>query len=168
MTFARAALIAAFTALVASLTAAAQDSGEPISGAPTPEATTAQDAGRNDLTPEERAEKQARKACKVKICDILGTKDPLGDYISCDVVKTWRESDITKMLGGRFDWPWGKAVCRSKLDIKREQLVKAMTEANYEVALPEKTVRCTLAQKSEGEPYAVDVAIAPKVTFENG
>ena len=41
------------------------------------------------------------------------------------------------MLGGRFDWPWGKAVCQSKLDIKREQLVKAMTEANYEATLPE-------------------------------
>jgi hypothetical protein len=43
-----------------------------------------------------------------------------------------------------------------------------MTEANYEVVLPEQKVRCTLAQKSEGEPYAVEVSIAPKVAFENG
>ena len=86
----------------------------------------------------------------------------------CDIVKTWRESDITKMLGGRFDWPWGKAVCQSKLDIKREQLVKAMTEANYEATLPEQKVQCTLAQKSEAEPYAVGVSIAPRVAFENG
>src|SRR4029078_4023820 len=43
-----------------------------------------------------------------------------------------------------------------------------MTQANYEVALPEQKVSCTLAQKSEGEPYAVGVSIAPKVTFENG
>jgi hypothetical protein len=104
----------------------------------------------------------------VKICDILATKDPQGDDVSWDIVKTWRESDITKMLGGRFDWPWGKAVCQSKLDIKRKQLVKATSEANYEVALPEQRVSCTLAQKSGGEPYAVDVSIAPKVAFENG
>ena len=71
------------------------------------------------------------------------------------------------MLGGRFDWPWGKAVCQSKLDIKREQLANAMTQANYEVALPAQKVSCTLAQKSEGEPYAVSVSIAPKVAFEN-
>jgi hypothetical protein len=36
------------------------------------------------------------------------------------------------------------------------------------VALPEQKVHCALAQKSEGEPYAVDISIAPKVAFENG
>jgi hypothetical protein len=29
-------------------------------------------------------------------------------------------------------------------------------------------VRCTLAQKTEGEPYTVEVTLAPKVKFENG
>ena len=168
MTLARVALIAAFTTLVSGLAASAQDAGAPASESPSTGATPAQDAAKTELTAEERAEKQARKACKIKICDILATKDRQGDDVSCDIVKTWRESDITKMLGGRFDWPWGKAVCQSKLDIKREQLVNAMTQANYEVALPEQKVSCTLAQKSEGEPYAVGVSIAPKVIFENG
>ena len=72
------------------------------------------------------------------------------------------------MLGGRIDWPWGKAVCQSKLEVKREALVKAMTEAEIRDGLAEQKVRCTLAQKIEGEPYAVDISIAPKVTFENG
>jgi hypothetical protein len=76
-------------------------------------AAPAEHAGKNDLTPEERAEKQARKACKIKICNILAANEPQGDNVSCDIVKTWRESDITKMLGGRFDWPWGRAVCQS-------------------------------------------------------
>jgi hypothetical protein len=106
-------------------------------------------------TPEERAERDARKACKVKICDIIATKDPQGDDVSCDIVKTWREADITKMLG-------------SRLEIERKQLVKAMTEANYDVDLPEQKVSCTLTQKKEGDPYAVDVLITPKVAFENG
>lgn len=164
MTLARAALIAAFATLVSASPGATQDSGE----SPSPSAAARADSGKQKLTPEERAERQARKACKIEICDILATKDPQGDDISCDIVKTWRESDITKMLGGRFDWPWGKAVCQSKLDIKREQLVNAMTQANYEVALPEQKVSCKLAQKSEGEPYAVGVSIKPEVTFENG
>ena len=165
MTLARVALIAAFTTLVWGVAASAQDAG--ASESPPTEAAPAQGDAKTELTDEERAEKQARKACKIKICDILATKDPQGDDVSCDIVKTWRESDITKMLGGRFDWPWGKAVCQSKLDIKREQLANAMTQANYEVALPAQKVSCTLAQKSEGEPYAVSVSIAPKVAFEN-
>ncbi len=88
------------------------------------------------LTPEEKAEKEARKACKIEICDVLATKDPAGPDISCDIVKTWRAAAITKMLGGKFDWPWGKAVCQSKLVIKREVLAKAMSEASYEVVMP--------------------------------
>ena len=55
----------------------------------------------------EKAEKEARKACKNKICDILATKNPQGDDVACDIVKTWREADITKIFGGRIDWPWG-------------------------------------------------------------
>ena len=88
--------------------------------------------------------------------------------MSCDIVKTWSEADIAKMLGGKIDWPWGKAVCQSKLEVKREALVKAMTEASYEVVMPEQKVRCTLAQKKEGDPYPVEVSIAPKVAFEDG
>jgi hypothetical protein len=72
------------------------------------------------------------------------------------------------MLGSRIDWAWGKAVCQSKLELKRESLVKAMTEANYGVVMPEQKVSRKLAQKKEGNPCAVEVTIAPKVTFEDG
>jgi hypothetical protein len=74
-------------------------------------------------------------------------QDPQGDDVSCDIVKTWSEADIAKMLGGKIDWPWSKAVCRSKLEVKRESLVKAMTQASYEVVMPEQKVRCTLCAK---------------------
>lgn len=166
MTLLRTAFVAAALAFAMNVPAFAEDTSPSTS--PSEAAPPASNSGKDDLTAEERAEKQARKACKLKICDILATKDPQGDDVSCDIVKTWREQDITKMLGGRFDWTWGKAVCQSKLEVKREALVKAMTEANYEVVLPEQKVRCTLAQKSAGEPYAVDISIAPKVAFENG
>jgi len=166
MALLRTAFVAASIALAMSLPPLAEEPG--ASTSPSEAAPPAGDSGKDDLTAEERAEKQARKACKVKICDILATKNPQGDDVACEIVKTWREQDITKMLGGRFNWTWGKAVCQSKLEVKREALVKAMTEANYDVVLPEQKVRCTLAQKSEGEPYAVDISIAPKVAFESG
>jgi hypothetical protein len=121
-----------------------------------------------ELTPEEKAEKEARKACKAKLCDIIATRDPGGDDVSCDIVKTWREEDIAKMLGNKIDWPWGKAVCQSQLELARKPLALAMSEAHYEIVMPAQKVRCTLAQKTEGEPYAIEVTLAPKVKFENG
>ena len=141
--------------------------------APTPPEQAAPPASataeaKRELTPEELAEKEARKECKKKICDIIATRDPEGDDVSCDIIKTWREEDIVKMLGGKINWPWGKAVCQSKLELKRKALALAMSESEYEVVMPVQKVRCSLAQKKEGEPYVVEVALAPKVKFENG
>ncbi len=99
------------------------------------------------LTPEELAEKEARKECKKKICDIIATRDPNGEDVACDITKTWREEDIVKMLGGKIGWPWGKAVCQSRLELKRKPLALAMSESEYEIVMPAQKVRCTLAQK---------------------
>jgi hypothetical protein len=167
MIFARIALIAASVALYSSVPAFAAEDTSPA--APEPNAAApAADAAAPALTAEEQAEKDARKACKIKICGILASKDPVGDDVSCDIVKTWREADIAKMLGSKISWPWGKAVCQSKLEVKRETLAKAMSEPSFEAVLPPQKLRCTLAQKDKGEPYAVEVAIAPKVAFANG
>ena len=145
------------------------DDAKPGAEAP---ATKAQSAAPGDskreLTPEEKAEKEARKECKKKICDIIATRDPEGEDVACDIVKTWREEDIVKMLGGRINWPWGKAVCQSRLELKRRPLALAMSEDQYEIAMPEQKVRCSLAQKDEGEPYAIELTLAPKVKFETG
>ena len=43
-----------------------------------------------------------------------------------------------------------------------------MSEPAHEIVMPVQKVRCTLAQKTEGEPYTVEVSLAPKVKFENG
>ena len=135
----------------------------------TPQPSSASQAEtKRELTPEERAEKEARKACKAEICDIIATRDPDGDDVSCDIVKTWREEDIVKMLRGKIGWPWGKAVCQSKLELERKALALAMSKEAHEIVMPVQTVRCMLAQKDGGESYTVEVTLAPKVKFENG
>jgi hypothetical protein len=165
MTFLRIACLAGLGTLVLSSVALTEDkAAEPASGA---EAETASQT-EEPLTPEEKAEKQARKACKVEICGILESKNPAGADIACDIVKTWREKDIAKMLGGKVDWPFGNAVCQSRLALRRADLARAMSEPSYEVALGTQKVRCTLAQKGGSTPYAVEVSIAPKVSFEKG
>jgi hypothetical protein len=119
------------------------------------------------LTPEEKAEKEARKACKIEICDIIATKESQGPDVACDIIKTWRDEDILKMLGGRINWPWGKAVCQSKLRLERAPLAHVMSEPRSKIAMESQTVRCSLYQEG-GKPYVVEVELAPKVTFENG
>jgi len=147
---------------------AAGETGTPAEANKAAAGATPTPAKEPELTPEEKAEKEARKACKIKICDILATKDATGDDVACDIVKTWRGEDIAKMLGGKIDWPWGNAVCQSKLELQRAPLAKAMSEASYVIAMPSQKVRCMLAQKDKGEPYVVEIAMAPKVTFKDG
>jgi hypothetical protein len=169
----RVSLVAAALVLLgATLPALAASDSAPAETKPAEQPAATQTPGDSakkepEQMPEEKAEKEARKACKIKICDILATKNAAGDDVSCDIVKTWREADITKMMGGKFTWPWGKAVCQSKLEITREPLAKAMSETSFEVAMQEQKVRCTLAQK-DGEPYVVEVAMSPKVAFKDG
>src|ERR1043166_7455973 len=72
------------------------------------------------------------------------------------------------MLGDKIEWPWGKAVCQSKLELPRAPLAKAMSVPEYEIVMPQQKVRCALAQKEKGEPYVVEVTMSPKVKFNDG
>jgi hypothetical protein len=69
------------------------------------------------------------KLAKPKFAEIIATRGPNGDNVSCDIVKTWREEDMAKMLGGKIFWPWGKAVCQSKLKLKREVRVPCSAQS---------------------------------------
>ena len=139
-----AGLLAALLGLSLAISAA-EDTSPTVS----PPGATAPAEKQPELTPEEKAEKVTRKACKAKICDIIATRDPAGEDISCDITKTWREEDIAKMLGDKIEWPWGKAECQSKLELPRAPLAKAMSEPEYEIVMPQQKVRCTLAQEGE-------------------
>ena len=166
MTLTRIPIAALAIFLATSLGAHAQDATPLPEPSTTPAPTTA-DATRV-LTPEEKTEKEGRKACKLKLCDIIATKNPVGDDVSCDIAMTFREADLVKMLGGKISWPWGKASCKAKLEMKREPLAKAMSEPSGEITMTTQKVTCTLDQKAKGDPYVVEISVAPKMSFENG
>lgn len=120
------------------------------------------------LTPEEKKEKELRKACKIRICDIFASRVSEGEDVRCNVVKTWREEDIEEILsGGRIGWPWGKARCTTELKLARKMLAAAMGEEHVAKLEPH-TVSCSLDRKSEGQTYDVTLTIAPEVTFRKG
>ena len=118
------------------------------------------------LTPEERAEKEARKACKIEICDIIATKEANGPNVSCDIGWSWRAEEIFEALGGRIDWNWGKAVCETELRLERAALAKAMSISRASIKVGAHTVRCAL--HDEGKPHKIEIELAPRIAFKNG
>lgn len=118
------------------------------------------------LTPAEVAEKAARKGCKVNICSAFLLKKP-GDDISCNVIKSWRKSQLDAMVKkARVSWPWGPVKCTADLKLPRDQMIKAMDEPSFELKLEKHTVSCVVQR--EKEPATIKFSFAPKVKFKDG
>lgn len=138
------------------VTAAAEDKPSALSSAPEAE-----------LTPEEKAERDGRKACKVAICAAFRNKTP-GPDVSCNVLKTWRKEQIDKMISkAKVSWPYGKVQCTTTVNLKRDDLMKATTEAKFEAKLGKHEVKCTVARDKEAASE-IKFDFSPSVTFEGG
>lgn len=146
-------------ALVSPGATQAQDTKPAVSGAP---------AKAEVLTPEEIAEKEGRKACKVAICAAFHVRKPDGGDVTCSVLKTWRKEQLEKMISrAKVSWPWGRVKCVADLKLKREALIKAMTEPTYVAALDTHKVTCEVDRDKDG-PAKIAFEFSPKVTFEKG
>lgn len=120
------------------------------------------------LTPEEKAEREARKACKVEICAIFHNRKAEGADVSCSVLKTWRKEQLDKMMGkAKVSWPWGRVKCVADVKLKRADLIKGMTEAKHEAQLGKHEVKCEVERDKEAKAD-INFDFSPKVTFEKG
>lgn len=114
-------------------------------------------------------EQEARRGCKISICDIARSKSVQGDNIACKVVKTWPEIDLkTKVLKGAIDWPWGHAQCEASIAIERKLIVAAASEPKYEAKIGKHDIVCHLNTKDGKDKHTVNLTIDPVVTFEGG
>ena len=121
------------------------------------------------MTPQERTEKESRKACKIKICDIFRSKKIHGERIACPIVKTWREEAIKDMVtGGKIGWRWGGVHCTFNLNLSQGDLQKVVTQGEYELKVPSHTINCEVDRKKNGKVHKISVSIAPVVKFKNG
>lgn len=122
----------------------------------------------DDLTPEERKERDARKDCKVKICSAFHVRKPDGGDISCNVLKSWRKEQLSKVVEkAKVSWPWGAVRCVADIKLKRADLIKAMTEDKYETTLEKHQVVCEVEREKE-EKASIKFEFSPRVTFEKG
>ena len=121
-----------------------------------------------ELTPEEKAEKAGRQACKVDLCKAFHAKDTAGSNIACHVIKSWRKEQLVKFVSKlKVTWPYDGARCGTDLSVKRADLVKAIAEPKAEIAFDKHTVTCTIVNdKDKSTEFTFE--LTPKVTFENG
>jgi len=118
------------------------------------------------LTAEEQAERESRKACKIELCAAMRLRKP-GSDVACTVVKSWRKSQLNKIVKKtRASWPWGKVRCVADISIKRELLIKAMMEPQFEVTLEPHQVACTVKRKKDTAD--IKFSFAPKIKFKGG
>ena len=121
-----------------------------------------------DLTPEEKKERELRKDCKVKICAAFHNRKPDGGDIACNVLKTWRKEQLSKMVEkAKVSWPWGAIKCVADIKLKRDDLIKGMTQDKYEAQLDKHQVACEVERDKEGKAD-IKFDFSPKVTFEKG
>lgn len=120
-----------------------------------------------ELTPEEKAERESRKACKVAICAAFHNRNADGGDIACKVVKTWRKEHLEKIVSkAKVSWPWGRVQCVADIRLKRDMLIKAMTEPSHEAVLDKHQVACHVEREKDKAELKFD--FTPKVTFEAG
>jgi hypothetical protein len=114
-------------------------------------------------------EQQARRGCKISICEAARSKAAKGDNIACKVLKTWPDIDLkSKVLRGAMDWPFGHAQCEASISIDRKMLVAAASEAKFEAKIGKHDVICQLQTKDGKDKHALTFSIDPVVTFEKG
>lgn len=119
------------------------------------------------LTPEEKKEREQRKACKVAICGAFHVRKP-GPDIACNILKTWRKEQISKAVGkGGLNWLWGNARCVADITLKREALIKAVSEPSYDLVLEKHKMTCEIERDKE-PTHTVKLEFQPKVTFKDG
>lgn len=163
-------VLAAATAHVAAVHAGedAAPAAAPVEGAKTGEAPTpALSVPDADLTPEEKAEREGRKVCKVALCDAFRNRKP-GPDIGCHVIKSLRKTQLEKLVSkAKVSWPWGKVVCTADVKVKRETIITSMTADKSEAVFDKHQVACTVEREKDG-PASITAEMTPKVSFEKG
>ncbi|MEO1281581.1 MAG: hypothetical protein AAFR75_07120 [Pseudomonadota bacterium] len=112
-------------------------------------------------------EAEKLKACEKNLCTMIITKDAAGDDLSCAISKTWAKEKISKGAESKsIDWGFGDARCTLDISVPRKSVVSSLTEASFDLEVPEQTVKCEIERGEEVTP--INVSLAPKLTFKDG
>ncbi len=119
------------------------------------------------LTEEEKAEREGRRACKAAICAAFHNRKA-GDDVTCTVLKSFRKEQLDKMLSkAKASWPWGTVKCTADVKLKRDLLMRALIEDKIEAKMDPHQVSCAIDREKEASSE-IKFELSPTVTFEKG
>jgi hypothetical protein len=120
-----------------------------------------------DLTPEEAAEREGRRACKAAMCAAF--RNPAGGQnVDCSIKKSFRKEQLQKIVSkAKASWPWGRVVCNADLKADRAVLSKALTSDKEVVKFAPHKVACSIEHEG-AEPSNITAEMTPEITFEKG
>lgn len=111
-------------------------------------------------------EKKAISACERALCTMLVKKETAGPDLKCDMAKTWGQQTIKSAESSTLSWAFGDARCTVKIEVRRADIIQAITAAKAKFALPDQRVHCLVEEG--GKPQDVHVLVSPKIEFRNG
>ncbi len=137
-----------------------------LAGAPPKDDATLSSA-KVDLTPEEAAEREGRRACKAAMCAAF--RNPAnGQDVACSIKKSFRKEQLQKIVSkAKVSWPWGRVVCNADLKADRSELSKALAAPKHVVQFEPHTVACDIEHEGD-KPSSITAEISPEITFEKG
>lgn len=120
-----------------------------------------------DLTPEEAAEREGRRACKAAMCAAF--RNPSNNQnVACSIKKSFRKEQLQKIVSkAKVSWPWGRVVCNADLKADRSVLSKALTTEKSVVKFAPHKVACSI-EHDNAKASDITAEMTPEITFEKG
>lgn len=111
-------------------------------------------------------EKAAISACERTLCNMLVNKHASGPDLKCDLTKTWGKKTIKAAESSTLSWAFGDARCTVKIDVRRAEILHAISAPKAKFWLPDQRVHCLVEEN--GKPQEVRVLASPKIEFRDG
>ena len=139
----------------------------PAAAVPTERATLS--SVKVDLTPEEEAEREGRRACKAVICAAFRNPDK-GPNVTCAIRKSFRKTQLEKIVAkAKVSWPYGRVVCTTDLKADRAVLAEALGSDKKVIQFAPHSVACSIEHDGKSEtPSNITAELTPEITFEKG
>ena len=115
---------------------------------------------------EAKDEKEQLEACERDLCTILVKREAGGD-LQCSMQKTWAGSKIKQGVEERkLTWSLGDVRCGVKLEVKRQDMLDALTKPQFELKVAPHAIRCDVEREKEVVP--ISVTMTPRIQFKDG
>jgi hypothetical protein len=103
--------------------------------------------------------------CATDICGIIVSKNPKGPDLTCDLNKTWEGKQIEKGAESKnIGWGFGAVTCHIKVNLKRADIVAALSTHNGRLKMGKQSVACEIGE----DRYPIKATAAPELKFKDG